>query len=141
MTTKDLRSDRHIRSLLTVLISLDKFYGPTPFTSINSKEQILKFLGKQYVKGKWVERDHDLEGKWISTFNYYLGLLSVFFRWLTNRDKPDDKWVTPSFIDIKNKKPLRESPYSVNDIWQLDDVLTIVSYAQELRDKAIITLM
>jgi len=93
------------------------------------------------VDGKWVERDHDADGMYITTFNYYLTLLSVFFRWLTNRDRPDDDWETPSFIKIKNKKPLRDSPYDNNDIWQLDEVLTIVGYEPELRNQAIITLL
>ncbi|HXX97929.1 MAG TPA: hypothetical protein VEL11_12535 [Candidatus Bathyarchaeia archaeon] len=93
------------------------------------------------MDGKWVERDHDADGMYITTFNYYLTLLSVFFRWLTNRDRPDDDWETPSFIKIKNKKPLRDSPYDNNDIWQLDEVLTIVGYEPELRNQAIITLL
>src|SRR5262249_35613631 len=36
-------------------------------------------------------------------------------------------WKTPSFIEkIKTKRPLRDSPYSNNDIWQPDEVQTIV---------------
>lgn len=35
--------------------------------------------------------------------------------------------------DQDQKKPLRESPYDINDIWELDDVLTIVAYEPELR--------
>jgi len=77
--SKDPKSERHIISLLTLLISLDKFYG-IPFTSINSREQILKFLNYRYSQkdGKWIEREHDAEGKYITSFNYYLRLLSVF---------------------------------------------------------------
>jgi hypothetical protein len=33
---------------LSLLISLDKFHDGLPFTSINSKEQILTFLNHQY---------------------------------------------------------------------------------------------
>jgi len=126
MQSKDLRSERHIINLLTLLISLDRFYAPLPFTSINSREQILKFLNHQYLqkhgKGKWIEREHDADGKYISSFNYYLRLLSVFFRWLlnsnSNRNKSEDlsKWETPAFLRIKTKKPLRGSPYGINDI-------------------------
>jgi site-specific recombinase XerD len=140
MLSKDLRSEHHITSLLTLLISLDRFYG-IPFSSINTKDQILKFLNHRQVKGKWVEREHDAEGKYISSFNLYLGLLRAFFRWLTNRDKSEDDWETPLFLKIKNKKPLRDSPYGINDIWQLDELLTIVEYEPELRNKAIITLL
>jgi integrase len=145
MRSKDLKSEHHIVNLLLLLISLDKYLckddPDIPFTSINTKEQILKFLDHRYVDGKWVEREHDAEGRYITTFKQNKQLLSVFFRWLFNRDKPEEDWETPAFLKIKAKKPLRDSPYGVNDIWQLDDVLTIVSYEPELRNQAIITLL
>jgi len=133
--------------MLNLLISLDKFYGPDiSFTSINTKVQLITFLNHQYSKkdGKWVERKHDTEGKHITSFNYYKSLLIIFFRWLCNsycNNKPEEDWETPAFLNIKTKKPLRESPYDVNDIWELDDVLTIVAYEPELRNQAIITLL
>ncbi|MGB8936679.1 MAG: hypothetical protein WCC17_16420, partial [Candidatus Nitrosopolaris sp.] len=143
MLSKDLKSEHHITNLLILLISLDKFYGPSglPFTSISSKEQILTFLDHQQKDGKWVKRERDIDGRYITSFNFYLGLLRVFFRWLFNKDKPDEDWETPPFLKIKTKKPLRASPYGINDIWELDDVLTIVSYEPELRNQAIITLL
>jgi len=67
MKSKELKSDHHINSLLTNLISLDKFYHK-PFTSINAKEQILTFLNHQQIDGKWVEREKDAEGKYITSF-------------------------------------------------------------------------
>jgi integrase/recombinase XerD len=144
MLSKDPKSERHIISLLSLLISLDKFHD-IPFTSINSKEQILTFLNHRYdhIKGKWVERVKDAEGKYIGSFNLYLELLKTFFRWLSNRDRPEDfsQWDTPPFLKIKAKKPLRSSPYSVNEIWQLDEILTIVEYESQLRNKAILTLL
>ena len=148
MLSKDHKGDRHIINLLTLLISLDKFisFANKDFTTINSKEQILKFLNHQYLEkdGKWVEREHDADGKYISSFNLNLGLLKTFFRWLfnSNKDKSEEDWKTPPFLKkIKSKKPLRDSPYGINDIWELDDVLTIVSYEPELRNQAIITLL
>jgi integrase len=147
MRSKDLKSEHHITNLLLLLISLDKFYGPDiPFTSINNREQILKFLNHRYSQkdGKWVERERDAEGRYITSFNYYLRLLSVFFRWLLNsnkEDKSEEDWETPTFLKIRHKKPLRESPYGINDIWQLDELLTIVAYEPELRNQAIITLL
>lgn len=101
MLSKDLRSEHHITNSLILLISLDKFLckdGPDiPFTSINRKDQILTFLNHRYdqVNSRWVEREHDAEGKYISSFNFYLGLLKIFFRWLFNKDKPDGDWETP----------------------------------------------
>jgi site-specific recombinase XerD len=140
------RSERHIVSMLTLLISFDKFYASEniPFTSINRKEQILAFLNHRHVRGRgWVERQCDADGKYITSFNYYLSLLTIFFRWLYNTSKQieDEDWETPAFLKIKTKKPLRESPYGVSDIWELDDVLTIVAYEPELRNQAIITLL
>jgi integrase/recombinase XerD len=147
MCSKNPISERHIISLLTLLISLDKF-SSEPFTSINRKEQILTFLNHRQVgggRGGWVEREHDDDGRYITSFNYYLSLLTIFFRWLcnSNRDKPDadEDWETPLFLKIKAKKPLRESPYGINDIWELNDVLTIVAYEPEIRNQAIITLL
>jgi len=84
----------------------------------NRREQILKFLNHRYSQkdGKWVEREHDIEGRHIRSFNYYTSLLIIFFRWLCNRDKPEEDWKTPAFLKIKAKKPLRDSPY---DIWHM----------------------
>ncbi len=81
--------------------------------------------------------------RYITTFNQYLGLLRTFFRWLYNKDKTNnEEWETPAFIKrIKTKKPLRNSPYDINDIWKLEDVLTVVAYESELRNQAIITLL
>jgi site-specific recombinase XerD len=138
--SKDLKSEHHITNLLILLISLDKFYS-IPFTSINTREQILTFLDHQQKDGKWIKREHDNEGRYISSFNLYLGLLRVFFRWLSNKDKSEDDWETPPFLRIKTKKPLRNSPYDDNDIWELDDVLTIIAYEPELRNQAIINLL
>ena len=140
MQSKDHKSERHIASLLNLLISLDKFYD-TPLTSINSREQILTFLNHRQKDGKWVEREHDADGRYISSFNFYLGLLRIFFRWLFNRDKSEDDWETPPFLKIKNKKPLRDSPYGINEIWGLDELLTIVACEPVLRNQAIVTLL
>ncbi|MGA9154111.1 MAG: hypothetical protein WBZ36_26310 [Candidatus Nitrosopolaris sp.] len=140
LQSKDHKSDRNIVNQLTLLISLDKFYQGIPFTSINSKEQILKFLKNHFKDGKWVERECDSEGRYISSWNYHLGVIKIFFRWLTNKES-NTEWETPSFLKIKLKKPLRDSPYGINDIWELDEVLTIVSYEPEIRNQAIITLL
>ena len=136
--------DRYLQSLVCKdLQSLDLCKDFT-FTSINSKEQLLTFLEHHEIDGKWVKREHDAEGKYINSFNFYLGLLRTFFRWLSNsycKHKSEDDWETPAFLKIKLKKPIRDSPYGINDIWERDDVLAIVPYEQELRNQAIITLL
>lgn len=144
MRSKGSRSERHTNNLLTLLIAADKFWR-TSFKQIDKKEQITSFLDHQYVDGKWVVRQHDVEGKYISSWNHYLRLLTIFFRWLTNvhRDKliQDETWETPTFLKIKSKKALRESPYDASQIWERDEVLKIVEYEPEPRNKAIITLL
>jgi hypothetical protein len=57
-------------------------------------------------------------------------------------DDNDDEsnWKTPAFAAIKQKKTKRLSPYSENDIWDRDELLTVVKYAANIRDKAILTL-
>ncbi|MGB6529558.1 MAG: hypothetical protein WBF33_15740 [Candidatus Nitrosopolaris sp.] len=77
MQSKGLRSEHHITNSLILLISLDKFYGPLPFTSINTKEQILTFLDHQWDGKGWIKRQHDSEGRYISSFNLYLGLANL----------------------------------------------------------------
>jgi integrase/recombinase XerD len=145
MLSKDLKSEDHITNLLVLLISLDKFIYPQPFTSINTNEQILKFLTHRQVDGKWIEREKDAEGKYITTFNQNKRLLVIFFRWLINgyfsRSEDQGDWETPAFMKIKSKRELRDSPYGVNDIWELNEVQTIVAYEPVLRNQAIITLL
>ncbi|MGC2573320.1 MAG: hypothetical protein WA364_17535 [Candidatus Nitrosopolaris sp.] len=36
---------------------------------------------------------------------------------------------------------MRESPHGINDIWDLDEVLTVVEYEPELMNQVIITLL
>ena len=80
MLAKDHKSERNIISLLELLLAFDKFHG-LPFTSINNKEQILAFLNHRYSQKdrEWVQREHDIEGRWVTSWNCYLGLLRTFF--------------------------------------------------------------
>ena len=87
LQSKDSRSDHHSNSLLTLLISVNKFFNGKPFTEINRKEEILTFLDHQHINGKWVKREHYMEGKYLSSRKYYLDLLRIFFRWLFNRNR------------------------------------------------------
>jgi hypothetical protein len=78
--SKGVRSKRHINNLLTLAISFDKFFGGKPFTEINAKQQITSFLDHRYIieHDRWVKREHDAEGRYISSYNQYLGLLRIF---------------------------------------------------------------
>jgi hypothetical protein len=75
MRSNDHGSENNIINSLTLLISFDKFLckdgSDIPFTSINTKEQILKFLNHRQKDGIWVEREHDAEGKYICSMFVY----------------------------------------------------------------------
>ena len=78
-------------------------------------------------------------------------LLKFFFRWLYNENnkarRNDDEhsksiqdWATPTFIQIKQKKTKRLSPYSQNEIWDREELLTIIKYEPSKRNKAALAL-
>src|SRR5919199_449354 len=146
-------SERHQNNSLKVCIAF-AFYlrkEDITFYDIDKKDQILSFLD---TKIKSQEQDPDK--KWITTWNYNLVHLKRFFRWLHNCHEskrsdeqkeeddnygiPESDWVTPSFINIKKRKTKRLSPYSENEIWERDELLSIVKYEPYTRNKAALTL-
>src|ERR687897_2965386 len=56
-------------------------------------------------------------------------------------DVPFSEWVTPDFVKIKNKKTKRISPYLENELWEKDELLTIIKYESYKRNKAIFALL
>jgi integrase/recombinase XerD len=50
-------------------------------------------------------------------------------------------WETPSFVQIRTKKTKRLSPYSETEIWDRDEILSIVKYEQYKRNKVALTLL
>ena len=89
------------------------------FYNIEQKEQILAFLD---TKKKSIEQDP--EQRWITTWNHNLTRIRQCFRWLASQDSPESEWKTPVFVQIKEKKSIRKSPYSENQIWEREDLLT-----------------
>ncbi|MDF0682427.1 MAG: hypothetical protein P0116_15835, partial [Candidatus Nitrosocosmicus sp.] len=81
--------------------------------------------------------------KYISTWNQYLAKLNSFYRWLYNADNTNDErdWVTPDFMKIKKKQSKRSSPYNGSEIWEKDELISIVKYEKSRRNKAIISLL
>jgi len=45
------------------------------------------------------------------------------------------------FINIKSKRTKRLSPYSETEIWDRDEIFTIIKYEMNIRNKAILSLM
>ena len=141
---KDLDTSKSYQNgLLKVLIRYTEYLGPeVTFYQIQDREQIIKYLD---LKRKAVEEDFDK--KWITTWNDYLWRLKYFYRWLYNAKgkgvdaKSYDSWTTPSFINIKSKRTKRLSPYSETEIWDKDELFTIIKYELNARNKAILSLM
>ena len=48
--------------------------------------------------------------------------------------------ITPEFVRIKNKKSKRISPYLESEIWEKDELLSILKYEPYKRNKAALTL-
>lgn len=51
------------------------------------------------------------------------------------------EWKTPEFVQIKQKKTKRISPYSESELWDQDDILLITRYESFKRNKAILALL
>ena len=130
-------SEKNQNNNLKAIFAFANFIGPdVSFYDIHSSEQIIRYLD---TKTKNTEQDP--EEKWITTWNDYLNRIKLFFRWLTNRhisNKLD--WKTPDFAQIKEKKSKRRSPYTEIDIWDREDLLTIVKYEPIIRNKATLLL-
>ncbi len=136
-------SENYQNGLLKVLIRYAEHIGEnTTFYQIQEKEQILDFLDSKRKTDK-----DDPDKKWITTWNDYLWRLKYFYRWLHNaRDKginakSYDVWDTPTFINLKMKRAKRLSPYSETEIWDKDELATIIKYEPYKRNKAILSLL
>ena len=142
MKARDLSSNHQINNL-KVVVSFAWYLGPKiNFHDLNQKEEILAFLdSKKKDLGK------DPERRWITTWNYYLNRLKLFFRWLynhsTNKSGEFDMsdWKTPEFVRIRHKQTKRISPYSESELWDKEDILLITKYESYKRNKAILTLL
>ena len=151
-------SENHQISNLKVIIDFARFIGSEGLYSINKKEQIISFLNTKIKDGQ-----QDPDKKWITTWNHYLNRIKLFFRWLYNAHNISQKntqsspsetysflyeqslsereWSTPDFVRIKQRATKRQSPYIETEIWERDELLAIVKYEPNIRNKAILTLM
>jgi hypothetical protein len=127
-------SESHQNNNLKVLTAFAHLLGPSiSFLDIKEDDLILSFLDS-----KLRATEDDPDKKSIITWNDYLGRLKYFMRWLyncrTKDGKEDDRltdpayWETPSFMQIRKKKTKRLSPYSETEIWDRDEILSVVTY-------------
>ena len=140
-------SESHCNNTLKTGIAFAHFLGSAQsLYDVRTKDQILAYLDTK-MKNVVI----DPEKRWITTWNDYLGDLKYLFRWLHNfklrvnqNQEPisaPSEWETPSFAQIKKKKTKRLSPYSQSEIWDLEELKTIIKYEPHKRNKAAIALM
>ncbi len=139
-------SENYQNGNLKILIYLCRFLGPhTDFYNVNKKEQILTFLNTR-VK----DPDVDPDERWMRTWNDYLQRIKYFFRWFINYKQkqnnsqeilPNSEWMTPIFVRIKERRTNGLSPYLGTELWERDDILTIIKYEVRKRNKAALTLL
>ena len=144
-------SERHQNNNLKAIIALAKFIGPDiTFYDLKRREDIITFLDT-----KMKNQEQDPDKKWITTWNHYLVHIKHFFRWLYNYKRfektdigqvSDDQpllpsdWETPEFIKIKKKKTKRLTPYLETELWERDELLSIIRYEPYKRNKAALAL-
>jgi hypothetical protein len=125
--------------------SLPNSWKNKTFYDVKDSKTIVAFLDTRR-KSKEV----DPEQKWITTWNDYLWRLKMFYRWLYNLKIREDNsrnyydisiWKTPNFVKINKKKTKRLSPYNESEIWDREELLSIVKYEPHKRNKAILTLL
>jgi len=122
---------------LRVLKLFSNELGEKDFKKV-TREDILEFLDK---RKKSIDADPDK--RWVRTWNDYLNRLIGFYRWLANYESGKDRedWNTPEpFSSIKKKKDKRDCSYSPNDVWSEEELLLVVKYCDNVRDKVIFTL-
>src|SRR5215211_6240719 len=123
-----------------------KFIGESKtFYDVKDSETIVAFLDTRRKS-----KEEDPEQKWITTWNDYLWRIKMFYRWLYNiKLKGEDQrnyydinnWITPDFVNINKKKTKRLSPYNESEIWDREELLSVVKYEPYKRNKAILTLL
>ena len=59
----------------------------------------------------------------------------------TDSTIPITDWQTPNFVQIRPKKTNRISDYSDSEIWERDELLTVVKYESLRRNKVALTLL
>lgn len=137
LTEEQNSGTRNAITYLKILKMFSNHIGKQNLDSI-SKEDVISFLDK---RKKSIEDDP--EKKWERTWNDYLARLVGFYKWISNKDNETEReeWDTPEPIkSIKKKKNKRDSSYSPNDVWSQDDLLLVVKFIDNIRDKVIFTL-
>lgn len=129
--------NNNLKVLTAFALSLE---SKVTFPDIKDSIPIINFLNS-----KLKDANHDPERKSVITWNDYLGRIKYFFRWLHNKEGKNalvyqSEWVTPNFAKIKEKKTKRLSPYLEAELWEQDEILSVIKYEPYKRNKAALTL-
>ena len=121
-------SERHQGNELLCMFYYAQHLGQKSLLKVTKRQEILAFLDT-----KRKSKDLDPDERWVTTWNDWRGTLIHFFRWLKNQLGkeeliPNVEWESPEFTRIKKLRTKRLSPYSATEIWDLDELLTIVRY-------------
>jgi integrase/recombinase XerD len=135
MVTND-KLKRTQRNNLKSILNFVRWLGKKSLNEVKSEQIILNFLNT-----KRKSTDIDPDQKWITTYNDYVIRLKHFFRWMYNKGKREEDWSTPEFAKLKKKKAKRISSYSESEIWDKEELLSIIKYEPNIRNKAILTLL
>jgi site-specific recombinase XerD len=135
MVTND-KSERTQRNNLKSLLNFVKWLDKKSLNEVKNEQIILNFLNT-----KRKSADIDPDQKWITTYNDYVIRLKHFLRWKYNKGKREEDWITPEFAKLKKKKVKRISSYSESEIWDKEELLSIIKYEPNIRNKAILTLL
>jgi integrase/recombinase XerD len=137
----NLKDSHRINSLSTMIL-LAQWLGVRMFDQVR-KIEVKEFLHTRRIDGQWQRIIKGPEGKWVSSYNLRLAICRRFFRWYYNRGKDEEEeWTTPDWFKIRNESSERAvlGPYTKNQIWTRDEVLSILKYVNHPRNKAIITM-
>jgi len=135
-------SERHQNNNLKAVISFGHYLGDSfSFRDISTNKEIIAFLDT-----KIKSREEDSDQKWITTWNDYMHRIKHFLRWLHNCCCEDgnvfmENWKTASFLQIKEKRSKRISPYLETELWEKQELLNIIRYEPYKRNKAILSLL
>ncbi len=137
MKTQTETSEEYKRNNLMVIILYAEFLCDRALSEVKSKQEITSFLDTR-IKDESIDPDK----KWIRTWNDYLQRIKFFMRWIHNdASLPPSEWQTPAFAQIKKRKTKRLSPYVESELWEREDLLTVVKYETNKRNKAALTLL
>jgi integrase len=145
------KSENNQRNLLQVVTNFAIHLGTTKsLDEITQSQDITDYLMAIKMKNDITKKEknqYDLnDEKWKTTWNDYFERLNYFFRWYFSCHKKgefidEENWDTPEFMKIKKKKINKENKYDSIEIWSKEELLSIIEYEDDIRNKAIITLL